>query len=594
MNRVLAVFLLGFSLIAFLALTRWKEVANDPIIRSDGQGYYAYLPAVFIYHDLSLNFVWDINDTYYRDGLAAPYVNHTRYGTIDKYFSGTAVLQTPFFLLSHAVAVILGMPADGYSPPYQLGVAVSGIFYLCLGLWFLHAFLMLYGFNRLAAGLACVGILFGTNLLYYSLYAPSMSHVFSFSAVSGFLYFSARALRQGRVGSWIGVSVTLGFIALIRPTNAIVLLALPSVSGSWKQFTSGLKNLVAERNTFVVAVIALLLIISVQPLIYFFQTGRPFVWSYGDEGFNFLRPNLFNVLFSYRKGVFIYAPILLLGPVGFLMSIRRNAFQGLWLLFFLFMVIWIISSWWMWHYGGGYGHRAFIEFYPFFAIGMAGVFQHGLGLIRPWAMVVLATMIISVQLIQTYQYVNNIILYDGMDKTKFWGVFLRTGKDLSWYYPVNDSILKCQAQDSSVVSHNMEQYRGWGNEQQLTDEVAFEGNKSDLLGIKDQYGLTYGGVADSLTEWNLIRITSYVNSNSWSSDISWVVEMKDSTGQVYFWGRIPLRTQFKLFSAWNRTQSIFLTGKPRHGSDKVAVYPFKTDDSVVYIDNVAISFVRSQ
>ena len=29
----------------------WKE-----IIRVDGKGYYAYLPAVFIYHDLNLGF----------------------------------------------------------------------------------------------------------------------------------------------------------------------------------------------------------------------------------------------------------------------------------------------------------------------------------------------------------------------------------------------------------------------------------------------------------------------------------------------------------------------------------------------------------
>jgi hypothetical protein len=40
----------------------WKE-----IIKSDGKGYYAYLPAIFIYHDLNFGFFDKIEKNEYYD-----------------------------------------------------------------------------------------------------------------------------------------------------------------------------------------------------------------------------------------------------------------------------------------------------------------------------------------------------------------------------------------------------------------------------------------------------------------------------------------------------------------------------------------------
>ena len=43
----------------------WGKDRQKYVIISDGKGYYAYLPAVFIYHDLNFNFLDSIEANYY-------------------------------------------------------------------------------------------------------------------------------------------------------------------------------------------------------------------------------------------------------------------------------------------------------------------------------------------------------------------------------------------------------------------------------------------------------------------------------------------------------------------------------------------------
>ena len=68
------------------------------VVRSDGRGYYAYLPALLIHQDGSFNQVIETEKAY--DKGAQIYLYKDVYGeTYNKYFPGVAVLQTPFFLM---------------------------------------------------------------------------------------------------------------------------------------------------------------------------------------------------------------------------------------------------------------------------------------------------------------------------------------------------------------------------------------------------------------------------------------------------------------------------------------------------------------
>src|SRR5210317_2224155 len=81
---------------------------NGPPIRSDGLGYYLYLPAIFIHKDPYFTFLdepqtKDVTRANYGilQGPAANFgLAGTERGYLNKYPIGTAVMQAPFFFVA--------------------------------------------------------------------------------------------------------------------------------------------------------------------------------------------------------------------------------------------------------------------------------------------------------------------------------------------------------------------------------------------------------------------------------------------------------------------------------------------------------------
>jgi len=67
----------------------WHEKYYKGIIESDGKGYYAFLPAIFIYNDLNLGFFNQIeNEKYYDEFLQYDYRSIVKGRFISKYCIG--------------------------------------------------------------------------------------------------------------------------------------------------------------------------------------------------------------------------------------------------------------------------------------------------------------------------------------------------------------------------------------------------------------------------------------------------------------------------------------------------------------------------
>ena len=120
----------------------------DRMINGDGLGYYAYLPAKFIYHDTSLQFSW-FNEVYQKHYAPGTFPNPednflVKYGDrkINKYYPGLSLLWLPFFVCAHLYARISGAATDGFSQPYQISIALASLFYLLLGLIFLRKLIL--------------------------------------------------------------------------------------------------------------------------------------------------------------------------------------------------------------------------------------------------------------------------------------------------------------------------------------------------------------------------------------------------------------------------------------------------------------------
>ena len=80
----------------------WGKNHWRGIIESDGKGYYAYLPAIFIYKDLNFGFFDEIEkEKYYNQNLYYDYRAQANGVTINKYYCGTALAELPFFVLAH-------------------------------------------------------------------------------------------------------------------------------------------------------------------------------------------------------------------------------------------------------------------------------------------------------------------------------------------------------------------------------------------------------------------------------------------------------------------------------------------------------------
>jgi hypothetical protein len=407
----------------------FKKDYKTGIIEADGKGYYAYLPAVFIYHDLNFGFFDQVEkETYYNPNLYYEYRRTYNDKTIDKYYVGTAICLAPFFLAGHVITLIKGLPADGYSYYYTLMVHLGALFYFLLALLGLRRLLRSFNIEESIIALTLVAIVFGTNLFYYIVTEFSMSHVYSFAAITWFSLVIRKYFTNPKNKYLFYSALLLGIITLIRPINILIVLAIPFLADNPDRFMSGIKSILTKKWILLLSVSGFVILVFIQLLIYKISTGSFIVYSYKEEGFNFLNPQISNFLFSYRKGMFIYTPLLLISLGGLIYLFRKNRFQFYTLLGFLFILIYIFSSWHMWFYGGSFSQRVMIDFYAFFTLMLAIAVQEIKNSKLKTLLISSIVLLVLICQIQTYQYRRMQIHWSDMNKEKYWEVFMRIDK----------------------------------------------------------------------------------------------------------------------------------------------------------------------
>lgn len=416
---IIIIILLGYT-----AKVNWGEGQWERVIQSDAKGYYAYLPSIFIYNDLNFNFYNEVDGiNAYDSTLVYDYRAVYDGNTINKYFVGEAVVLTPFFLIGHWWSSWTNYKSDGYSKPYVVSVTIAALFYLFLGLISLQKSLVLLGFSRSIIAICIVALVFGTNLFYYAIGEMAVSHVYSFSFISMFIFFTLKYFKTFNANYLLLCAFFLGIIILIRPVNGLIILSLPFLSQSKDQFILGVSKLVSNKKMTFLAVIIVFVIVIIQPLLYKLQTGSFFVYSYGEEGFNFSSPAFISFLFSYKKGFLLYTPIALVALFG-LLYLWKDKFRFFAILLFLCVVVYVLSSWWNWYYGGSFSSRVMVDYLPFFAILLCYLLKGLQNRLMRYSVMILVFALVVVNQIQILQYRYYIIHWSEMTKEKYWDVFL--------------------------------------------------------------------------------------------------------------------------------------------------------------------------
>jgi len=402
-------------------------------LNADGVGYYEYLPSLFIHHDMYRKDVTSATDTslYHRISSYAFYVDYEDF-KVNKYPCGTAVLESPFFLFTHMIVPNEGNYEDGYQRPYQLAVFYAALFYLFLTLVFMAGLLKMYGIRRPIIIATQFLMVFSTGVLHYANDEAGFSHIYSLFAITAFSYYTKAYFSTKLRKQFFLASVFLGLIVILRQVNIIVLLIVPFLAGSFSELKMGLK-VFKDFKAVLQSLLIFFGIFSIQAGLWYAQTGHFLVYSYQGEGFNFLSPEIFNVLFSYRKGLFIYSPILFISLYGLVVLIIKKQYYLVitWALFFT-VLTYILASWHSWFYGCSYGQRPYIDFYALFFLLLAFLLNETHNILR-FTILILSFVTIPINIIQTYQYKSFILEWTWMDKKKYWDVFLKTSDKFKGY-----------------------------------------------------------------------------------------------------------------------------------------------------------------
>lgn len=400
----------------------------DRPINADGKGYYAFLPAIFIYQDMSYSFVDKMEMKYYpEDGSHAKgFRMEQPNGTVvNKCFPGTSIFYLPFFLIAFVLSWLAGFPVDGYSVLFQWAIPFAHLFYLFLGMLAVRKAMKMEGVSDRNSSIALILVVFGTNLFYYLVYDFTVAHVFGFFGACVLIYWCTmfKSTKKLKYVAWM---ITLMALLLItRPTNALLALIFPLLlSISDIKSILNIPNWRKDRN-YVWLLIALI-ILFIAPLMWKIQSGNWLVYSYGNEKFNLSNPHFFEFLFSYLKGWWLWTPFMFIAFIfGTLYFWSKSRWQGVVFSVGILGVVYIFSSWWIWTFGMGFGQRPMIEFYPILIIGFAGFIQN---MKRKWLLLLLLPFAF-VNIIQAYQIRNFIIVGGDTTKENYWSHFLQTTHD---------------------------------------------------------------------------------------------------------------------------------------------------------------------
>ncbi|MGB3078690.1 MAG: hypothetical protein WBB31_06390 [Saprospiraceae bacterium] len=345
------------------------------VIWSDSEGFYDYLPGLFIikdYHKLPPGSI----APYYL-GTVYPY-NNSNGEFVNKFTCGVSYFELPFFGIGYFISKLKGADPNNYfSPIYCKAIAFGGILITLLGLLLLYKTLLntSLGLNENKAFWTVLSVYFGTNLFHYSTKEMGMSHVYSFFLFCLLIYHLPKYFKKPDFLNNILLGGLLGWIVLIRPTNFILILLVFLYDVYSKQnLNDRIQFFVKNWRSICFIPVAGFAIIFPQLLYWKEMAGRWIFYSYADEGFKYWNnPKILAVLFDVQNGLLLYSPMVLLMMIGIFYGLKIKKYHSPAMLLIFILATYAFASWWAWWFGGAFGHRSYVEYYALLAIPLAGL-----------------------------------------------------------------------------------------------------------------------------------------------------------------------------------------------------------------------------
>jgi len=287
---------------------------------------------------------------------------------------------------------------------YQAAIGFAAAFYASLGCVMIYKLLRRY-FSVKVSFFTVLTLLLGTNMLSYATYDSSFTHVYSLFLIASILYLTPIWYGRMTYRTSILLAVLLALNVLVRQTNVLVLIVVLLWNVTNLTRLRQRVALLWQQRLKLALMAGVALVVASPQLLYWKNiTGKWLVFSYKGESFHFLHPQIINVLFSTDRGVFFWAPVLLLSVAGLVLLRRHLREWAIPLYVFLPVWLWTVASWHSWQFGESYGHRIFIDIFPLLSLVIAMVYNRAKSPNAKRALLIFVSLCVFANLFMTYQY----------------------------------------------------------------------------------------------------------------------------------------------------------------------------------------------
>lgn len=480
------------SVLAITGLTlAYYSKGKLHLIDYDIAGYYAYLPAAFIYNDIKeLEWRSDIDQQYQIGGLIHCAPTRESGAKVIKYPVGMSISYIPGFFGAHLYALNSQYEADGFSPPYQIGLIIIGWLYMLIALWYLRKLLKVYYDDWIAAATTLM-IAIGTNYYIYAGSQTMMSHAFLFLLFTLVIYNTIKWYETHNLLRIISIGLLLGLITVTRQTEVLLtFVVLFWGTSNLQEIKKRYQLLVQYKFQLVMAVLSAILVISIQLFYWKYTSGDWIVYSYKGEGFSWDGRYLRECFIGFRKGWLLYTPMMFLGIIGIYHLYKSNNTKQIAkpIIVFLLISTYVIFSWDNYWYGGGFGQRAMISSYVLFALAIGSLLkrlQSSSSSVLKIATTLFVLFCIWLNIFQTFQAQ----IWGGfetfsMTKKYYLQIFGKKDIHPDWktYLDNGDAVLGSVELSRPIFEENFEEYLG-------TKERLFKDTKTFKLAEKKLFTL---------------------------------------------------------------------------------------------------------
>ncbi len=605
---LLAVFVISFIILYFhYTLPRYKYYGFTKEFEWDILSYYLYLPLTFIKHDYGISDYAYIQTIFEQYHFSPSFyqANQLHNGNwVMVYTSGMAILQFPFFCIGHLWANLGGYPMDGFSFPYQFCVSTGNMFYIISGIFLMRKILLNY-FSDGIVSVTLILLLLGTNYFREATDYNMGPHAILFALYCLLLLNTIKWHKTPKIKYSILVGISVGFLTLIRPTELICILIPIFWNVSSLQTLKNKISIVKQNWKHLLILVFTVLLVGLPQIIYWkYLTGSWVYNSYDNQiSFDISESHLFKILFSFRKGWFVYSPLIVIALIGIYFLGRNKLMEARSsIVLFIICNVFILSHVPIWWNAGSFGQRFMVQSYALLALPMACfieiiIFQKKI--FYKILLIPIFIFLVFLNLFQTWQFVRWIIPGDGITKEFYFRSFLKTAvteEDRS-YLELQRTFDNTQKFDENnkaykskiLAFYDIENFK----KNNFVDSAghALSGKKSFMMTSEYCYSpgvdTSFFAITAKDHAWIKFSVSLYSLRELEEKDAVIVMHFSHKE-KLYSYMEFPFKQDQIAAKKWNIITAYYLTPSVFSEDDRLKAYVWYKGKDTLYVDNIKI------